>query len=99
MIITTALALATFLLGLYLGHRWGSHDARIEANEQKRRFQRLLRFAEPYIYADAEAQHWEVDRNAAGEIIDIHDPPVRCGTPAVMMKELRDDLRRGKALH
>ena len=65
MTITAALlALATFLAGLYLGHRWGSHDARVEANEQKRRFQRILRFAEPYIDAHADAQHWQVDRNA-----------------------------------
>ena len=38
------LALATFFLGLYLGHRWGGHDAGVEASDQKRRFQRLLRF-------------------------------------------------------
>lgn len=95
----TFLALATFLVGLYLGHRWGSHDARVEANEQKRRFQRILRFAEPYIDAHADAQHWQVDRNDAGEIIDLHQPPIRCGTPALAMKELLEDKRRRKALH
>jgi hypothetical protein len=95
----TFLALTTFLLGLYLGHRWGSHDARVEANEQKRRFQRILRFAEPYIDAHAETQRWQVDRNAGGEIIDLHQPPIRCGTPALAMKELLEDKRRRKALH
>jgi hypothetical protein len=101
MTITAAalLALATFLTGLYLGHRWGSHDARVEANEHKRRFQRILRFAEPYIDAHAEAQHWQVDRNASGEIIDLGEPPIRCGTPALAMKELLEDRRRRKALH
>ena len=32
---TTLLTFATFLAGLYLGHRWGSHDARVEANNRK----------------------------------------------------------------
>jgi hypothetical protein len=101
MTITAAalLALATFLAGLYLGHRWGSHDARVEANEHKRRFQRILRFAEPYIDAHAETQRWQIDRNAGGEIIDLHQPPIRCGTPALAMKELLEDRRRRKSLH
>jgi hypothetical protein len=101
MTITAAalLALATFLAGLYLGHRWGSHDARVEANEQKRRFQRILRFAEPYIDAHADAQHWQVDRNAGGEIIDLHEPPIRCGTAALAMQEFLEDRRLRKALH
>jgi len=92
------LALATLLAGLYLGHRWGSHDARVEANDQKGRFQQILRFAEPYIDAHAEAQHWQVDRNAGGEIIDLHEPPIRCGTPALAMKEFLEDRRRRKSL-
>jgi hypothetical protein len=94
-----ALLLATFVLGLYLGHRWGSHDAHVAANDQKHRFQRLLRFAEPYIDAHADSQHWQVDRNDAGEIIDLHEPPIRCGTPALAMKEFLEDRRRRKALH
>jgi hypothetical protein len=93
------LALSTFAAGLYLGHRWGSHDARIEANEQKRRFQRLLRFAEPYIDANAEVLGWRIDRNAAGEIIDLQAPPIRCGTPAIVLKEYMEEKRRRKALH
>jgi hypothetical protein len=95
----TFFALTTFLLGLYLGHRWGSHDARVEANEHKRRFQRILRFAEPYIDAHAETQRWTIDRNASGEIIDLGAPPIRCGTPALAMKELLEERRRRKALH
>ena len=89
----SALALATFLVGLYLGHRWGGHDARVEANDHKRRFQRILRFAQPFIDGFAEARHWEVDRNAAGEIIDIQPPPIRCGTQAMLAEE-RHDVRR-----
>ena len=98
MTITAAalLALATFLAGLYLGHRWGGHDARVEANEQKRRFQRLLRFAESYIDAHAEAQHWSVERNEAGAIVDIFDPPIRCGTPARLAREMLEERRRQK---
>ena len=100
MTITAALlALATFLAGLYLGHRWGSHDARVEANEHTRRFQRILRFAEPYIDAHAETQRWQVDRNAGGEIIDLHQPPIRCGTAALAMQEFLEDRRLRKALH
>lgn len=95
----TLLALSTFFLGLYLGHRWGGHDARVEANDHKRRFQRLLRFAEPYLDAHAEAQHWSVERNTAGEIIDIHDPPIRCGTSVLMARQILDEHRRRKALH
>ena len=95
----TTLALATFFLGLYLGHRWGGHDARIEASEQKRRFQRLLRFAEPYIDAHADAQQWRVERNEAGALIDIHHPPIRCGTPALMAQQVLDEHRRRKSLH
>jgi len=93
------LALATFAAGLYLGYRWGSHDARVEANDQKRRFQRILRFAEPYIDAHAEAQHWQVDRNAGGDIIDLHEPPIRCGTPQLLTKQILEEHRRRKALH
>ena len=94
-----AIALATFFLGLYLGHRWGGHDARVEAGDHKRRFQRLLRFAQPYLDAHAEAQHWSVERNASGAIIDIHDPAIRCGTPALMAQQILDEHRRRKSLH
>lgn len=73
-------ALGTFVIGLYLGHRWGSHDARVEANDQKRRTQRILQFAAPYIEAHADSLDWRVDRNDAGEILDMHAPPIRCGT-------------------
>jgi hypothetical protein len=96
---TTLLTFATFLAGLYLGHRWGSHDARVEANNQRRRFRRLLRFAEPFIDAHADAQQWSVERNAAGEIIDIHHPPIRCGTSALMAQQVLDEHRRRKSLH
>ena len=90
----TILALATLCLGLYLGHRWGGHDARVEANDHQRRFRRLLRFAEPCIEAHAEAQHWSVERNAAGAIIDIHDPPIRCGTPALLARQMIEERQR-----
>jgi len=93
------LALTTFALGLYLGHRWGSHDAHVEANDQKRRLRRILRFAGPYIDAYAEARHWTVDRDADGEIIDLHEPPIRCGTPALVLKEHTEERQRRKALH
>ena len=93
------LALATFILGLYLGHRWGSHDARLEADDQQRRCQRILRFATPYIDAHAEAHGWLVDRNPDGEIIDLHEPPIRCGTPAMLAREMIEEQRRRKALH
>ncbi|MCU0694835.1 MAG: hypothetical protein MUF54_25970 [Polyangiaceae bacterium] len=90
---TTVVVILAFVAGLYLGHRWGGHDAHVEANDQKRRFQRLLRFAEPYIDAHADAQHWNVDRNDAGEIIDLHEPPIRCGTPHFFSQDLLEAKR------
>ena len=93
------LALATFLAGLYLGHRWGSHDARLEAEDQQRRCQRILRFATPYIDAHAEAHGWLVDRNQDGAIIDLHGPPIRCGTNALVLKEYLEERQRRKALN
>ena len=93
------IALAAFFLGLYLGHRWGSHDARVEADDLKRRFQRILRFAQPYIDAHAEEQRWMVDRNETGEVIDIHGPLNQCGTPALLLKEMLAERERRKSLH
>lgn len=98
-LIISAVALAIFLLGIYLGHRWGSHDARIEADTQRRRCQRILDFAAPYIDAHAEAERWTVDRNKDGEIIDLHEPPIRCGTHALMLEEMLAERDRRKALH
>lgn len=93
------LAFATFFLGLFLGHRWGSHDARVEADNQRRRCQRILRFSAPYIDAHADAERWTVDRNKDGEIIDLHEPPIRCGTHALMLEEMLAERDRRKALH
>jgi hypothetical protein len=42
---------------------------------------------------------WRIDRNAAGEIIDLQAPPIRCGTPAIVLKEYMEEKRRRKALH
>ena len=65
MTITAAalLALATFLVGLYLGHRWATHDARIEFAQLERRYQNVIGFAEAYIEANAPIRGHTVIRN------------------------------------
>lgn len=37
------LALATFAFGLYLGHRWATHDDRIKLGELERRYQSVAK--------------------------------------------------------
>ena len=98
-LVIAAIAFAIFLLGLFLGHRWGSHDERIEADTQRRRCQRSLRFATPYIDAHAEVERWAVDRNEDGEITDLHGPPIRCGTHGLLLKEMLAERDRRKTLH
>ena len=98
-LVISAVTFAIFLLGLYLGHRWGSHDARIEADTLRRRCQRILGFAAPYIDAHAEAECWIVDRNEDGEITDLHGPPIRCGTHGLLLKEMLAERDRRKTLH
>lgn len=78
------LTLATFALGLYLGYRWGSHDAPINAEQQALRTQRIIRFAAPYIEVDAPKKGWTIIRDSKGRIIDIEGPPIRCRTPGAL---------------
>jgi hypothetical protein len=96
--VAIVLAVAVFAAGLYLGHRWGSHDSRIDAAQLRRQSARILRFAAPYIEAHAEQAGWLVDRDVDGHIVDVH-PLIRCGTPAVLAKELLEEQRRRKSLH
>lgn len=93
------LALIIFVAGLCLGHRWGSHDSRIEARQHKRRADRILGFATPYIEANASRSGWSIERDAGGRIIDLHEFPTRCGTPALLAKELLAERARRRSLH
>lgn len=93
------LALATFLAGLYLGHRWAAHDARVNFTQLERRYQKVIRFAEGYIEAQAEPRGRTVIRNDLGAIVDLLDPPTRCGTSALIAREFIEGRRRRKSLH
>ena len=96
MTITAAalLALATFLVGLYLGHRWATHDARIEFAQRERRYQKVIRFAQAYIEANAPVRGHAVIRNDAGAIVDLHAPLWQCGTSALAAKAMIEEVRQ-----
>jgi hypothetical protein len=93
------LALATFLAGLYLGHRWAAHDARVDFAQLERRYQKVIRFAEDYIEANAPARGRTVIRDERGAIVDLLDPPTRCGTSALMAREFIEERRQRISLH
>jgi len=91
--------LVSLLAGLFLGHRWATHDARINFAQLERGYQRVVGFAEDYIEANAPRQGHTVIRNDSGAIVDLLEPPIRCGTPALLAQKFLDEHRRRKALH
>lgn len=88
------LALATFLVGLYLGHRWGSHDARVDFAQRERRYQKMIRFAQAYIEANAPVRGHTVIRNDAGAIVDLLAPLWQCGTSALAAQAMIEEVRQ-----
>jgi hypothetical protein len=101
MTITAAvlLALAALLAGLYLGHRWATHDSRIDFTQLERRYERVIRFAKDCIEVNAPARGRTVIRDDRGAIVDLLEPPTRCGTSALMAREFIEERRRRKSLH
>lgn len=90
------LALASLLLGLYLGHRWATHDARIKLASQARRLQRVIDFADDYIERSATQRAWHVIRDPDGHIVEL---AMRCGTPTLLAKKRLDERTRRMTLH
>jgi hypothetical protein len=91
-----ALVLATFLAGLYLGHRMATRRYRAEREQLERHYRDVIDHADDYI--EANAAHWGVHviRNESGEIVRL---AMRCGTPALMVEQRLEERRRHKALH
>ena len=94
----TLLALATFLIGIYLGHRWATYDARIHLAQLERRYQKVIGFADAYIEANAPTRGCTVIRNDSGDIVDLLEPPIRCGTPALLAQQRLEEHRQRKSL-
>lgn len=90
------IALATFLAGLYLGHRIATRRWATERAQLERQYQRVLDHVDDYIEANAAGWGVFVDRNPDGHIIGFTS---RCGTPGMWVQEARDCARRRKALH
>lgn len=93
------LSLATFLVGLYLGHRWATHDARIDFAQRERRYQKVIRFAQACIETNAPVRGHTVIRNDAGAIVDLLAPLWQCGTSELAAKAMIEEIRQRNTPH
>jgi hypothetical protein len=90
------LALATLVLGVYLGRRSTRHGHHAELASQARQIQRVIDFADEHIERVAPSRGLHIIRNADGHIVEL---ATRCGTNALVLKEYLEERQRRKALH
>jgi hypothetical protein len=90
------LVFAALVLGVYLGRRSTRHGHRAELAMQARQFQRVVDFADEYIERVAPSRGLHVIRNDDGHIVEL---AIRCGTPALVLKEYLEERQHRMALH
>lgn len=95
-VILAAFTFCALVAGLFVGHRLAAKRGLEELDRLRRRYQRVVDFADEYIEANAPRRALHVIRDEEGHIVDLL---MRCGTPSLAMHELLEEKRRQRALH
>jgi hypothetical protein len=90
------IGIIAFSLGLFFGHKLSARRHHEELARVERGYQRVIDFADEYIEANAPHRAFHVIRNADGHIVQLL---MRCGTSALLAKDMLQEQRRRKALH
>ena len=91
-----ATALGAFVVGFYLGRRAVEAQYREQMTALERQYQKVIDFADEYIEANAPRRALHVIRNADGHIVELL---MRCGTSALLAKEMLQEKQLRRALH